>query len=49
MKIVFVKMTDYGVTVCGNCGAELVCDDCGDMPDKCPDCGCDLDYSKIDE
>lgn len=34
-----------GLTRCGGCHAELLCDECGDMPDVCPACGGLLDWS----
>ena len=30
---------DLGVARCGECGAELLCNGTGDMPDVCPACG----------
>ncbi|MGE4354210.1 MAG: hypothetical protein AB7D36_09020 [Oscillospiraceae bacterium] len=36
---------DYGMSRCGYCNAELVCDECGDMPEVCPVCGKPLDWS----
>lgn len=35
----------HGVTRCGECDAEIVCNDTGDMPDICPACKRPLDYS----
>lgn len=41
-----VIMDEYGVTRCAKCQCELTCDsDSGDMPDHCPKCGAELDYS----
>lgn len=37
-----------GELLCGRCGYELECDDCGDMPDYCPECGAKLDWSFYD-
>lgn len=37
--------TPFGDVLCGRCGAELECDECGDMPEFCPECGAKLDYS----
>lgn len=34
-----------GVTKCGCCGADLVCDEYGDMPDLCPACHEGVDWS----
>ena len=39
MKKVTVRINDYGMTHCENCGAELLCNKCGDMPDRCSQCG----------
>lgn len=39
-----VSVTKFGVAVCNSCGAELVCDENGDMPETCPTCGRALDY-----
>ena len=36
---------DYGVTYCEKCGAELLCNDGGDMPDTCQRCGSPIDWS----
>ena len=35
---------DLGVARCGECGAELLCNETGDMPDVCPECGRRLEY-----
>ena len=35
---------DLGVARCGECGAELLCNGTGDMPDVCPVCGRRLEY-----
>ncbi len=40
-----VREDDQGVTRCGACGAELLCNECGDMPDTCPHCGKNLGYN----
>lgn len=39
-----VTEDDFGMMRCGICGAELLCDENGDMPDTCPQCGSALDY-----
>jgi len=39
---------DNGLLVCDCCGTGLFCDDCGDMPEKCPGCGNELDYKDIE-
>lgn len=44
-----VTMDDQGVTHCGECGAEILCNECGDMPDFCPKCGKKLDYTIFTE
>lgn len=38
----------YGITRCGACCAPLLCNDCGDMPETCPQCSAPLDYSIYD-
>ena len=38
------RMDDLGVARCGECGAELLCNGTGDMPDVCPACGRRLEY-----
>ena len=40
-----VLLTDYEETYCEMCGRTLECDEYGDMPDRCPDCDRQLDYS----
>ena len=40
-----VKMDNYGVTHCDKCGAEILCNEWGDMPDVCQHCKERLDYS----
>ena len=35
---------DLGIVHCGECGAELLCNETGDMPDVCPECGRRLEY-----
>ncbi len=37
--------TPYGEVLCGRCGCELECNECGDMPEVCPECGVTLSYS----
>ena len=39
-----VQVDDYGSCFCGNCKTQIVCDDCGDMPLTCPQCGRNLDW-----
>ena len=48
-NLVEVFETPYGEVLCGRCGYELECNDCGDMPDVCPECGAKLMYSYYDE
>lgn len=38
-------LDDYGATYCEKCGAELLCNECGDMPEICPRCGRVIDWS----
>ena len=42
-------MDDLGVARCGECGAELLCNETGDMPDVCPECGRRLEYDSFME
>ena len=42
--IALTYMDDLGVARCGECGAELLCNETGDMPDVCPACGRRLEY-----
>ena len=42
--IALTYMDDLGVARCGECGAELLCNGTGDMPDVCPACGRRLEY-----
>ena len=44
-----VYETPFGDVLCERCGAELECDECGDMPELCPECGAKLDYSYYEE
>lgn len=39
-----VVLDDVGMTHCEGCGAEIVCNDCGDMPERCPACNVKLSY-----
>ena len=36
--------TPYGEVLCGRCGYSLECDECGDMPETCPECGEPIDW-----
>lgn len=49
MEKVNVYETPYGEDLCGRCGHELECNDCGDMPDICPECGAVLSYNYYEE
>ena len=40
---------DLGIVHCGECGAELLCNETGDMPDVCPECGRRLEYDSFME
>lgn len=44
-----VTMTPYGEVICGNCGRLIECNEFGDMPHKCPECGAILGYSIFKE
>ena len=46
--IVDVIPLDNGLLVCDFCGCEIICDDCGDMPETCPGCGNELDYRDVE-
>lgn len=39
------KEDEHGVVHCGSCGADLLCNDCGDMPEVCPACHEGVDWS----
>ena len=39
---------DNGLLVCDCCGTEISCNKCGDMPEKCPSCGNELDYRDLE-
>lgn len=39
---------NVGISRCDGCRAELLCDENGDMPDVCPGCGEQLDWSVYD-
>lgn len=47
--IALAYMDDLGVARCGECGAELLCNETGDMPDVCPECGRRLEYDSFME
>lgn len=44
--MVKVHEDSFGVLWCVGCHAELACDENGDMPLRCPECGEALDYVK---
>lgn len=37
--------TPYGELICEHCGSTIECNEFGDMPHKCKNCGAILDYS----
>ena len=39
---------DFGIIRCCGCGAELLCDGNGDMPEVCLNCGEELKWSIYD-
>lgn len=43
------KEDDYGIVHCGGCGAPILCNECGDMPDVCPACHEGVDWSAWEE
>lgn len=43
------KEDEHGVVHCGSCGADLLCNDCGDMPEVCPACHEGIDWSAWEE
>ena len=47
--IALAHTDDLGVVHCGECGAELLCNETGDMPDVCPACGRRLEYDSFME
>lgn len=49
VEVVEVFETPFGEVVCGRCGAELECDECGDMPEICPECGAFMSYEIYEE
>lgn len=46
--IVDVIYLDNGLLICDCCGAEILCNECGDMPERCPICGNELDYRDLE-
>lgn len=44
-EITEVYETPFGEVLCGRCGYSLESNDCGDMPDVCPECGATLGYA----
>lgn len=40
-----VREEEFGVLVCARCGSEIDCDENGDLPEICPNCAAELDYS----
>ena len=47
--MVEVVETPYGEVLCGRCGYSLECNEYGDMPDVCPECGEVLNWEEWDE
>lgn len=43
-----VQEDEHGIIHCSNCNTELVCNDCGSMPELCPSCGVALDWNSYD-
>lgn len=41
--------TPFGEILCGHCGYSIVCDENGDMPDVCPECGETLDWDGMED
>lgn len=39
----------HGNTRCGVCYEPLFCNECGDVPEACPNCGAPLVYSSFNE
>jgi NTP pyrophosphatase (non-canonical NTP hydrolase) len=44
-----VRIDNVGIPRCTRCGQELLCNDCGDMPDHCPECKLYIDWNDISE
>lgn len=44
-----VQVDDHGLCFCGNCKTQIICDDCGDMIEVCPQCGRKLDWFLFEE
>ena len=40
----YVREDGQGLTYCSNCRTIIECNKTGDMPEKCPSCGEELDY-----
>lgn len=40
-----VNEDNHGVLHCGNCNAELICNEYGDMPEYCPTCNALLNWN----
>ena len=41
-----VHEDDFGILWCTNCSTELTCDENGELPAICPDCGEALDWAR---
>ena len=44
-----VRIDNVGIPRCTRCGQELLCNDCGDMPDRCPECKLSINWDDISE
>ena len=44
----FVFEASNGLLYCDDCDHIIECNECGDMPETCPECGAELDYSYIE-
>lgn len=45
----FKPIDDYGELHCQVCDTVIRCNECGDMPERCPGCGTDIDYSDYED
>lgn len=49
MEPSFVYIDRFGISRCGRCCEPLYCDENGDMPETCPRCDSELDYSNLNQ
>ena len=50
VKIELAPVKEHdGITYCGSCNHELLCNEYGDMPVRCPGCGRFLDWRQWDQ